>query len=337
MKNKYLLLKTLSLVLVILVVMAPIWSTAIPAKANPDNAVFYNTEKRIIADKFATPSGGTGSSFTLSNLVPYLHTGGTFDAHFSANVRWDGNAVAAAFVPAVLEDYKYTGSSSDGQIIAKRPTIVGLIAVFRGSHHEGTTPNGYYIEDYELNEGKIYLHAAVQQTEYQYTVEIETETTNTWQVAMQAWVKARVGISLGLKLFDFADASLNLASVEAGVQYSVKYEGSSSTKYIYKVTFSVPTYKIIVNYQSLVSVTEELTTISNGNGPTPTSKQTTDETSVFSRSIAPTNSYTEISHYTLNAAGTYVAYSDYMDISPYTGYHEFNGDGTTGMIIFSQG
>jgi len=188
-----------------------------------------------------------------------------------------------------------------------------------------------------LNEGKVYLHASVQQTEYRYTVEIETETTNKLEIAEQAWVKARVGISLGLKLFDFADASLNLASVEAGVNATIMNESVTSTKHVYKVTFTVPSYRIRIDYQSYVNVAEELTTVSHGNEPAPTSKQTSSEILILNRNVEPMNTNTEITEYKLNAAGSYVAYSDSMDISPYTSYYEFNGDGTTGLIIFSQG
>jgi len=318
------LFKAVSIILIAIISIGPILNTSVIAKASTDDAIFYDTEADIIAHKFATPTGGTDESFTLNNLVPYFSIGGSFDTPFTCNVKWDGNAVAAVFTPAILEDYKYQNQNYQGQIIAKRITIVGLIAVFRGSHHEGTIPNGYYTEDYMIKNGTIYLHAGVQQLEYQYTIHVETETTDTWEIATEAWAKVSVGLSAKFKLFNFTEAGLDLASAEAGVKFSVKYDHKESTKYVYTVTFSIPTYKIRVNYQAKANVTDVLIVSHHGSR----------SLSIPLNTVAPTGSYTETTLYKLNAVGSYIAYSDYMDIAPLTRSHYFKGNYTTGTIIF---
>ncbi len=321
------LLRAISVILVVVIYLGPVTHVTAQAIVYPDDVVFNGTEKTIISNKFATPTGVAGKSFTLHNLVPHYHTAGVLNTTFDGTVYWDGDAVAAALIPAILEDYTYSDPGFEGQIVAKHPTMVGLIAVFRGSHHEGSIGSMYWTKDYKLKKGELYLHVAVQQIIYQYTIEINTTQTNLVEVAEQAWVEARAGISADLKLLDFVEAGLDLASVEAGVSYTVKYESRTSTEYIYKVTFSIPTYKIIVNYEAIMNVTEILNTYQHGNGPTPTSMS-------HILNLSPASTYTY--NYKLKAVGTYEAYSDYMDIQPYTAYEDINGHNTTGLLVLDQ-
>ncbi len=293
------------------------------AYAKLQDATFVGTQKTIIVQKFSTPTGSTDESFVKQGLKPYLYDrSDQFDAVYDVTVKWDGNAVAAAYVPAILEVYKSTNPNYSGVIISKRPTLVGLIAVFRGSSHSGTIGNVHWTDDFKLLNGKIYLHVAVKETTYTYSVKIFSTTLDTREIMVSAWAKASVGISAGLKLFDFVDASLDLAKVEAGVEAKIVDIQETENGYEVTVQFSVPTYQIKVNYQAYVKVEEVYNAY--GNGPLPNSRGT----------IGLTNSITEVYYYDLNSVGSYVAYSDYMDIGPYTGYHEFNGGGTTGTIVF---
>ncbi|MET1159461.1 MAG: hypothetical protein ABWW65_00735 [Thermoprotei archaeon] len=289
---------------------------------------FVGTEKTILAQKFTTPSGNLDKSFTVSGLKPFLYDqSNQFNAIYDVTVKWDGAAVAAAYVPAILEIYKSTNPNYDGEIISKRPTLVGLSAVFRGSYHSGSIGDTEWTDEYKLHYGKLYLHIAIQEKPYEYTVTVFVKEYDEYEIKTSAWLKARAGISAQLKLLDFVDASLELASVEAGVKATITQVQRVETGYYATVKFSIPVYKIAINYQAYVNVTEIYAARSSGDNPIPTSRGV----------IEPTdNTYMEIRRYTLNSAGTYVAYSDYIDMEPYTGYHEFDGGGTTGLIVFKQ-
>jgi len=293
--------------------------------AKLSNATFTGTQKTILCHKYATITGQLDKNLNLGTAVkPYLYDrSDQFDATFTVTPKWDGYALAAAYVPAVLEIYKSTNPQYSGDIISKRPTLVGLIAVFKGSHHEKTIGKTIITDDYKLLNGKLYLHIAIRSVYYTYSVTVYTRNLVEQKVEESAWLVARAGISAKLKLFNFINAGFQLASVEAGVKAQITNVVETESGYKVTVQFGIPTYEILVSYMGQVKVEEIYNAV--GPGPVPTS---------ISKGLMSTTM--EINYYTLNALGSYSAYSDYMDMCPYTGYHEFNAGGTENAVIFTK-
>jgi len=237
---------------------------------------WYRTETAIISKNDTIKS--VDESFTLYGLKPYFYTGDVFDATFDVTVDWHGCAVAAAFMPAVFDVYQYTNSEYSGKIIEKYPSLVGLIAVFRGSHHTGTTLGAEWTEDYMLMDGKIYLEVKVEYPKYYaYTITVYTETTVKKEIIEIAWAKARVGLSAELNVLNLVDVSYELAHVELGVEAQIIMSETTTSGYRYTVQFIVPvSSKITINYQACVNVTY-VYIAHNENGPVPTSYEIGDK------------------------------------------------------------
>jgi len=294
---------------------------------------FIDTQKLVLARKYASWSDTYGSSFTVYNVKPYL-TPSTFNAKFTYNVQWDELAVASAFIPAVAEVYKiYDTSNPNNYIIWKKPTLYGLSAIFRGSEYEYYWPDGTYIlEKYMINNGSLYISIQIRRITYTYSKTIFSTVYNEQEWKTTAWVQARAGISAEFQLMDFVNAGLNLAEVSAGVQAQITSVRRTTYGYIVTVSFSIEVYEITVNYHAKASVTRYYHVDGPGeNCPLSRPMSTKDI-----QGLEPLGcSYDGVDVRTLNAIGTYKAYTKTISIEAKTLYDEFSGNGSTGMIVFT--
>ncbi|MEL9908200.1 MAG: hypothetical protein QXP97_00135 [Desulfurococcus sp.] len=289
---------------------------------------FKGVETGILVRNFTTPYGSLTANFTVNNVKPFLYDPRSlFEVKYNVIVQWDTNAVAAAYVPAVLEVYEKTNPSYNGTIIIKRPTLVGLSAVFRGSNRSGTTLDTEWEEKYQLYNGTLYLHIAIGSKTYEREIEVFMEENYDEKAILEAWMQARAGISADLKLLDFVKASFDLASIEAGVKASIVSKYQVSNGYRVRVKFTIPTYEIRISYYAGIDV-ERLYNAYSMNG----------SNVILSRGELPeerkTTTESEMDRWTLGASGYYVGYSDYIDMIPYSGIYQFDANGSTGMIVY---
>ncbi|NPA98525.1 MAG: hypothetical protein GXO43_04010 [Crenarchaeota archaeon] len=295
------------------------------AYAQSEDSEYMGVKYTIIAQTISTPTGTHNIPF--DNYIyakPYLYSKtNSFDVTFKIKPSWDGNALAAAYIPADLEIYKCTNPQYQGEIISKRLVNVGLIAVFRGSpYHYGSLPNGdTYSIKYVLHNVTLHLHLAIKKMTYTYVITIFMKKYNETEAKVEAWLKARAGISAQLKLLNFIKAGFNLASIEAGVKAEIikKVKVESGCKVT--VAFSIPTYKHRITYTAAVYVEEDYNAKGNGSLPT-------------SRSLSPSSTVSRVYYFNLEANGKYVGYSDYKEMIPFTADKQLDLGGTIDTKVF---
>jgi len=265
----------------------------------------------------------------------------TREHHITYDVWWDGKGVAAAYLPGVqYVEVVNDPSNSSNRIVYKYPMMIGLSGVVRGSYTEfnATIPGGYYyvLEWFKVKNVTLAFAGGLGQTSYSYTITITSNTTNTYEIAAQAWIQARVGISLGLKLMDFASASLDLASVEAGVSYTVKYVSRTTSGYTYSVTFTIPDLnKITVFYQVKAYGYYYYYEEYSGSGPIPESRVATADYTPLPQSSSDATSYETVILLVLNAAGRFEGYTPFTSIGNFPSmYDEYDVGLTTGILVY---
>jgi len=297
-----------------------------------DSGKFVDIEYGTLASKYASWSDTYTQSFTVSGVKPQLSTS-EFNVPFTYTVKWDGIAVASAFVPAVLEDYMITDPSNPSNyIIYKKPTIVGLSAIFRGSEYKDYLPDGTYISDtYAIGNGTLYISYQVGQYVYTYSVTIfsTVRDENVWITS--AWAQAKAGLSTEFKLMNFISASLDLAEVGVGVQTSIVKVVSTTNGYQVTVSFSIPTYKIQVNYLAKADILHTYY-VKSPQPYCPVSVPVKDLQGINPLGCV----YSSVELKTLKAVGSFIGYTKMQSLVPWSQLYLFNGNYATGMIVFRQ-
>ncbi len=295
------------------------------ANAKLNNAVLIGASAPIIAKAFKTPSGKISYSFPVSGIKPFLYDkNNVFHKEYNVIVRWDKNAVAAVYLPAVVWEYQATGQGNEkGKIISKRPSLIALMAVFHGGKNSENKGDIQYNEYFRLHNGTLALGISYREIIYKYKVTIVTSKLDEHEEIVEAWIKARAGISLSLKLYNFVNAGFNLAQLEAGVKAKIINRHVVGNKYVCTVEFAIPTYEILVKYVAGVYVEADLSVHSSSPEPP------------LGHSVGITGNAAKDTFFNLICKGTYRAYTDYLTMQPYTGYYTFNGDGTIGELVFT--
>jgi len=251
-----------------------------------------------------------------------------------------GKGVAAAYLPGVqFVEVVYNSSNSSNRIVYKYPMIIGLSGVVRGSYTEfnATIPGGYYyvLEWFKVDNVTLAFAIGVFPSSYSYTITITSNTTDTYEVAAQAWIQARVGISLGAKLMDFASASLDLARLEAGVSFTVRQVSTTTSGYIYSVTFTKSNLsEIMVYYQVKANGYYYHYEERGGSGPIPESRMATADYMPL-----PQSSNDEIPRdaiqVTLNASEKFIGYTPFTSLNSVPpAYDEKDAGLTTGTLVY---
>ncbi len=317
--------KTLVFVLVAIILVS-VNLSCVNTYAKLKNPQYEGVVYSIIAKTLSTPSGKHNIRFnSIICAKPHLYNrNGLFNIAFNIKPYWDRYALAAAYIPASLEIYRDTNPQYPREaIISKRPTNIGLIAVFRGSIHHGTLPRGgTYTLQYRLYNGTMHLHVATKSYRYTYVVKVFLKKYDKVKAEFEAWIKARVGLSAKLKLFNFVNAGLKLVDVEAGVRAKVTKTVAEEKGYEYIVEITIPTYKFKITYTASVHVVEEYN--AKGNGDLPTSADSS--TNVVSRAYS----------LDLKANGMQICYTDYEELTTFTCDDQFNAGGTTGTVVFDR-
>lgn len=271
-------------------------------------------------------------SFTVSGVKPQLNTS-DLNIPFTYTVQWDGAAVASAFVPAVLEDHKITDANNPSNYITyKKPTIVGLSAIFRGSEYEDYLADGTYISDtYAIRNGTLYMSYQIRQYTYTYSVTIFSTVTDRSEWIISAWAQAKAGISAELKLMDFVNAGLDLAEASAGVQASIVNSVTTTSGYQVTVSFSISVYEIEINYVAKADVFHTR----HVESPGPYCPESVPVKNLQGANPSECN-YNNVELETLKVTNTIIGYTDMMNQGAWTQLYPFDANYTTGMIVFRQ-
>jgi hypothetical protein len=304
------------------------------ARADEVNERFVGAETFVLTESFSSP-GEAFTSFTVRGIKPFLYPReDTFDAMYNVKVRWDGNAVAAAYVPIVLDTYIYTAPGCNGRIVVKRPSLIGLMAVFRGSEHRGSFGGLRYVDVFKLEDGWLHIWVRNSTTIFNYTASIVlSDLVPVKEAVEKAWLSARENVTARLRFIDLTNSTFELAKRALNVRVTSISVKKASRGYIYTITFSIPVWKVTIEYLVAVNVTEVYKVSNSGGLPLPISRQ-----GPFA--VLKPSSMTEVQRYRLVAGGIYVIYSyiEYETLSPldtpYLFDALFNANGTTGMIIF---
>ncbi len=295
--------------------------------AELENARLVGVVTTIILESYCTPSGVTTTSFPVNGMIPFLYNrNDMFYSKYDVRIYWDGRAVAATYVPAVLDVYKATGRGkyAGEEIISRRPSLIALMAVFSGSRHVEADRNIQHIEYYRLGNGILYLGVLSRQTLYVYKVVVKTRSTCRQCIIDKAWAEAAAKISSSLKLYDFSRASFGLAQREAGVTAKIIDWRITGNEYEYTVVFVIPIYEIDIGYEAgvLLRIDQYL---HRGQEPrTQTGGEAEQGTSIIN-----------ISYYSLNCIGENALYSDSPPMEQYMGYYLFDAHWGTGRLVLA--
>ncbi len=292
-----------------------------------ENARFVGVVTPIILESYCTPTGVTAMSFPVNGLIPFLYNrNDMFYNKYDVRVYWDGQAVAAAYIPAVLLVYKATGRGeyAGQEIVSRRPSLIALMAVFSGSRHMETNESTQHIEYYRLGNGTLFLRVLSRQIMYVYKVVVRTRSTSRQYIIDKAWAVAAAKISSSLKLYDFSRASFGLAQREAGVTAKIIDWRRTGEEYEYTVVFVIPVYEIDIGYEANVLLRIDQC-LHRGQEPrTRTGGEAEPGTSIIN-----------VSYYSLNCIGEDALYSDNPPMEQYMGYYLFDAHWCTGRLVLA--
>ncbi len=324
------IIKHLLVFLIILILLLGMLGNAsIPnySDAELENARFVRMMAPIILESYCTPTGVTATSFPVNGLIPFLYNrNDMFYRKYDVRVYWDGRAVAAAYIPAVLLVYKATGRGeyAGEEIISRRPSLIALMSVFSGSRHMETNESTQYMEYYRLGSGILYLGVLSRQNLYVYKVVVKTRSTSKQYIIDKAWAVAAAKISSSLKLYDFSRASFGLAQREAGVTAKITDWRRTGNECEYTVVFVIPIYEIDIGYEAgvLLRIDQYL---HKGQEPrTRTGGEAERGTFIIN-----------VSYYSLDCIGENALYSDSPPMEQYMGYYLFDAHWCTGRLVLA--
>jgi len=218
----------------------------IPVSAYSGQIVYQNLEPVTLGSVEASYWDLYDHSFTVQ-IKPVMSLY-TLDHVFTETVKWDGAAISAAFLFGVEERLKYDHGGEEIRIVN-----LGIGCVFRGSKHEGTIGDTYWLEEYMLEDYQIHYYAYRYSYSISYTVIVEVEQKDEYLAAQKGWAEAQVGLSAELAPFIKLPLEFQ-AAVNWGVEYTVQYKTYRSGRYVYEVTYSFDYYRYEFPYECEVKV-----------------------------------------------------------------------------------
>jgi len=177
----------------------------------------------------------------------------------------------------------------------------------------------------------LYISYRVAQYTYTYSVTIFSTVTDEKGWIISAWAQAKAGISAEFKLMNFISASLDLAEASVGVSASIVNVVSTTNGYQVTVSFSIPTYKIQVNYLAKADILHTYY-VKSSSSYCPASLPVKNL-----QGVAPLGCvYSNVELKTLKAVDSFIGYTEMQSLAPWSQLYLFNGNYATGMIVFRQ-